>query len=343
MARRALLLAALCCGAGCGSDECPARPPSCTDPPAVWLASPRQGAVFRPGEDVTLAFRRRSGQRVRVAVAFDGRALGDFAFPAGNRTLALVLGAAPAGRHVVRAEANDRLVAELTLHVADGELVLHAGAPPRRAAAPAAPGRVQLDPWGCLLLGAWVSSLPGVSAGRPLHLWLNGERLRTDEGWLVARVPPGRLHVRGAVTDDWGDVALENETVLHVELPAAGLMGESRSGAEGHRAETLAFYRRLALARQPLPHPRPHSARAAGAAARSRRRPAISCLHPTRGRPEEALATRARWLAASAVGPAALRAAPLPGAFGRARRASCARPCRIYPLPPARTPSSSAH
>lgn len=265
----------------------------------VWLSVPRDGAIFRPGEHVRLIFQRATHtpqahwQRVSVAVWFDDDPLGVFAFPSANRSLELALGAAPDGRHVVRAQVDARIVAHITLHVGTGQLALHAG---EKGLSNGASRRVELDHWGCLLLGGTVSSLPGISGVRPLHLWLNGERLRTDEGWLVARLPPGSLHVRGAVVDDWGDVALENHTTLDVVLPDRPLMGHVPPHMLHMRQRTLDYY---------LHYPLPSFAHAAGGggggSGGGEGRRVISCLHPTRARPMEALETRARWLAAATV------------------------------------------
>ena len=276
----------------------------CADSAAddVFLSTPLDGSIFRPGETVQFTFKRRSlmfqlpshrlsWRPLSVAVELNGETLGEFHFPDGNRTINLVLDAVPEGRHVVRADVEGHVFAEVTLHVKSGALDLHAGELWRTGVA----GGALLDHWGCLLLGASVSSLPGISKERPLHLWLNGERLRTDEGWLVARVPPGMLHVRAAVTDAWGDVVLENHTTLHVLLPPRALMGDARAQAimQPLLAQRLAFHHAHSRA---SPQPTRGANRGGGA---RRQSAAISCLHPTRGRAGEALATRARWLAAA--------------------------------------------
>ena len=279
----------------------------------VWLSSPHDGAVFRPGEHITLIFARelprpdRAWARAALTVVFDGEVIGPFQFQAGNRTLSLALAAASAGQHHVRAEMQGCVVAELWLSVAAGTLVLHAG---EQGPVAVAGGRAALDHWGCLLLGARVSSLPQVSRERPLHIWVNGERMRTDEGWLVVRVPPGPLLLRGAVPDDFGDVALENQTSLTVVLPDRRLFGTA-SGDAGvlcARALALELHQRILRSGYGLattPNVSYHetagrSDRRTGGQATGAKRALISCLHPTRGRPHEALQTRARWLAGAA-------------------------------------------
>ena len=103
------------------------------------------------------------------------------------------------------------------------------------------------------------------------------------------------LHVRAAVTDAWGDVVLENHTTLHVLLPPRALMGDARAQAimQPLLAQRLAFHHAHSRA---SPQPTRGAHRGGGA---RRQSAAISCLHPTRGRAGEALATRARWLAAA--------------------------------------------
>jgi len=286
-----------CCMLVCLSSGCGVQVGGSDDAASagVWLAAPSDGALFRPGEPLQLAFERSAHaaqtpwRRVSVRIAFDGRLLGSFGFALGNRTMELAIGAAPEGSHVVTADVQGHTIANVTLRVASGALVLHAGEDRQADGS----GRAQLDHWGCLLLGASVSSLPGISAARPLHLWLDGERVRTDDGWLVARVAPGGLHVRGAVTDDFGDVSLENETRFDVMPPPRPLMGDARS--DELRTRALDALQQSAISE-------PASAAASGAdedEGSGRRRPVISCLHPTRARPQEALETRARWLAAA--------------------------------------------
>ena len=266
----------------------------------MWLAVPHDGALFRPGEHVSLVFERSAStaqlpwRRLAVEVTFDGQPLGSFEFPLGNRTMELMLGAAAEGPHAIAAEVEGRAIARVKMHVASGTLALHAGEDWQNAAS----RHAQLDHWGCLLLGASVSSLPSISPARPLHLWLNGERLRTDEGWLVARVAPGTLHVRGAVTDDWGDVNLENQTTVDVVLPGRPLMGDLRN--DESRIQSLDRLQESALLAPAAGIEDGINSESTPTDTGSRQgRPVISCLHPTRERPNDALATRARWLAAA--------------------------------------------
>jgi hypothetical protein len=57
------------------------------------------------------------------------------------------------------------------------------------------------------------------SAEQPLHLYLDATHFRAAEGFVTAPWPPGVVRLRAVLTDEAGDVALEDELTLHVLPP----------------------------------------------------------------------------------------------------------------------------
>ncbi|EKX34959.1 hypothetical protein GUITHDRAFT_118890 [Guillardia theta CCMP2712] len=110
-------------------------------------------------------------------------------------------------------------------------------------------------------LNAW--GYPTISPRNPLHVYVNGRHYRTDDAFIVIPVQPGTCHIRVAITDAFGDIVMEsNANVTVLPPPPARQTSVLDLLAAASDGDVL-----------------------------------ISCLHPTRGRPEDAIAVRSHWLA----------------------------------------------
>jgi hypothetical protein len=142
------------------------------------------------------------------------------------------------------------------------------------------------DQWGCVVLGVVVvpdedasnRQKPGLisipsqrwNESWERHLYIDGKHSRLpslERGWVTVHRTPGPLRVDAVVTDDMGDVLFA--VTAHIRLAAPPPRSAADPAADTWRLEAA-----LGRAEEVL----------------------ISCLHPTRGRPLEAMAVRQLWM-----------------------------------------------
>ena len=142
------------------------------------------------------------------------------------------------------------------------------------------------DEWGCIVLGMVVVPGKGSEHSRARdsfsipayqwnetwerHLYVDGAHSRlpaAERGWFTVHRTPGPLRVDAVITDDTGDVIFAATARIRLVAPPPAPAPDPTADRRRLRAA-------LELGPEVL----------------------ISCLHPTRGRPHEALAVRQLWM-----------------------------------------------